>query len=605
MGRHRGGERPARSKTMETTGLGGTTERVDRQTGVFSGLSDLTIARQLEQNIRVDDDWLQKEIILIRMELEGDYANKLKGVEEGHKNEVTQLQADKEFLRKTNHRLHDQFSEVDNQNEDLRAQIKELQTRLSGVDTLRGRIKELHTQLSGVDTLKDRIRELQTQLSQEDDVNKKWENELDSQVCDIKSTHAEDIAKLEKSSAEVIAKYKHANGVLQDKLLQSGSTVKKFEDLQAELAATQAELMAAQTTISKMNELQVSTLQQADAAVLGSRRSFVQHAKSVQKCPCAWPVTESLFILLPRLRYRNPDTDNVDGGGAIICMFVMNVLAVQDLNVPPFGGQCAHSFGRMNESGDSTQQNRVLVIEAFILLQQKALCLYGLIQRQHNENNSFNVKKIVPAIIEFKTAAMTFISAKGWPEADIQLPWDDLVHLLLTLVGYNQSFVNCVEGSQYPKVTPWSKAERDRLITELNPVVSCSGQQDPGVPNGRYTWRAELAGPDTIRVLVPGPSDGLDELQYSVRIETQARCWVMTFVTVRHYSRIYIIKVGHNGNGIYTLRHPTREEDVFLSADGKLVVDGIRNIGGCNENSGMKLKSVVYTIVPQDYIDPY
>merc|ERR1711981_1512057 len=190
MGRHRGGERPARSKTMETTGLGGTTERVDRQTGVFSGLSDLTIARQLEQNIRVDDDWLQKEIILIRMELEGDYANKLKGVEEGHKNEVTQLQADKEFLRKTNHRLHDQFSEVDNQNEDLRAQIKELQTRLSG----------------------------------EDDVNKKWENELDSQVCDIKSTHAEDIAKLEKSSAEVIAKYKHANGVLQDKLLQSGST---------------------------------------------------------------------------------------------------------------------------------------------------------------------------------------------------------------------------------------------------------------------------------------------------------------------------------------------------------------------------------------------
>merc|ERR1712072_988458 len=383
MGRHRGGERPARSKTMETTGLGGTTERVDRQTGVFSGLSDLTIARQLEQNIRVDDDWLQKEIILIRMELEGDYANKLKGVEEGNKNE------------------------------DLRAQIKELQTRLSGVDTLRGRIKELHTQ-----------------LSQEDDVNKKWENELDSQVCDIKSTHAEDIAKLEKSSAEVIAKYKHANGVLQDKLLQSGSTVKKFEDLQAELAATQAELMAAQTTISKMNELQVSTLQQADAAVLGSRRSFVQHAKSVQKCPCAWPVTESLFILLPRLRYRNPDTDNVDGGGAIICMFVMNVLAVQDLNVPPFGGQCAHSFGRMNESGDSTQQNRVLVIEAFILLQQKALCLYGLIQRQHNENNSFNVKKIVPAIIEFKTAAMTFISAKGWPEADIRLPWDDLVHLL-------------------------------------------------------------------------------------------------------------------------------------------------------------------------------
>merc|ERR1712072_919005 len=281
MGRHRGGERPARSKTMETTGLGGTTERVDRQTGVFSGLSDLTIARQLEQNIRVDDDWLQKEIILIRMELEGDYANKLKGVEEEHKNEVTQLQADKEFLRKTNHRLHDQFSEVDNQNEDLRAQI----------------------------------RELQTQLSQEDDVNKKWENELDSQVCDIKSTHAEDIAKLEKSSAEVIAKYKHANGVLQDKLLQSGSTVKKFEDLQAELAATQAELTAAQTTISKMNELQVSTLQQADAAVLGSRRSFVQHAKSVQKCPCAWPVTESLFILLPRLRYRNPDTDNVDGGG--------------------------------------------------------------------------------------------------------------------------------------------------------------------------------------------------------------------------------------------------------------------------------------------------
>merc|ERR1711981_1113172 len=261
MGRHRGGERPARSKTMETTGLGGTTERVDRQTGVFSGLSDLTIARQLEQNIRVDDDWLQKEIILIRMELEGDYANKLKGVEEGHKNEVTQLQADKEFLRKTNHRLHDQFSEVDNQNEDLRAQIKDL----------RAQIKELHTQLSGVDTLKDRIRELQTQLSQEDDVNKKWENELDSQVCDIKSTHAEDIAKLEKSSAEVIAKYKHANGVLQDKLLQSGSTVKKFEDLQAELAATQAELMAAQTTISKMNELQVSTLQQADAAVLGSR----------------------------------------------------------------------------------------------------------------------------------------------------------------------------------------------------------------------------------------------------------------------------------------------------------------------------------------------
>merc|ERR1711981_579365 len=577
MGRHRGGERPARSKTMETTGLGGTTERVDRQTGVFSGLSDLTIARQLEQNIRVDDDWLKKEIRLIRMELEGDYANKLKGVEEEHKNEVTQLQADKEFLRKTNHRLHDQFSEVDNQNEDLRAQIKELQTRLSGVDTLRGRIKEL-----------------QTQLSQEDDVNKKWENELDSQVCDIKSTHAEDIAKL-----------KHANGVLQDKLLQSGSAVKKFEDLQAELAATQAELMAAQTTISKMNELQVSTLQQADAAVLGSRRSFVQHAKSVQKCPCAWPVTESLFILLPRLRYRNPDTDNVDGGGAIICMFVMNVLAVQDLNVPPFGGQCAHSFGRMNESGDSTQQNRVLVIEAFILLQQKALCLYGLIQRQHNENNSFNVKKIVPAIIEFKTAAMTFISAKGWPESDIQLPWDDLVHLLLTLVGYNQSFVNCVEGSQYPKVTPWSKAERDRLITELNPVVSCSGQQDPGVPNGSYTWRAELAGPDTIRVLVPGPSDGLDELQYSVRIETLARCWVMTFVTVRHYSRIYIIKVGHNGNGIYTLRHPTREEDVFLSADGKLVVDGIRNIGGCNENSGMKLKSVVYTIVPQDYIDPY
>lgn len=603
MVRDRGGERPARSKTMETTGLGGTTEG-DIQTSGFLALSDFAMARQLEENMPMDDGLFQKEMKLIQTELQGKYDNKLKQVQEEHKRNVDRLEGDMKILRKINHRLHDQFSEVENQNEGLRAQIEELHTQLSEVDTLRSRIRELYTQLSEVDALRAQIKDLQAQLSQEDDVNNKWENELDSRVYDLEATHAKQIDELKKSNAQFIDKYEHANGVLQDQLLQIGPRLQNSEDLQAELEETKAKLKAAEKTISNMHELQVSTLQEANDAVLESRRSFDPHVRSVE-CPRDYPVVATSICPI-HVPFNDPDKDERFSGGGVLCMVIMHVLAVQDLDcaLPVFGSQCAHPFGQMNKSGDSTQQNRVPVMEVFILLEQQALRLYSLIQRrQFNNNKSFDVMEISTEISKFKQEAVAFIIAKGWNEADIQLEWDDLVHLLLTLVGYNQSFVNSVKGSQYPKVTPWSKALRNLLLTEVNPVVSRSGQQDP--LHGGYIWRAELEVPDTISVLAPSDDDDLQGLQYSVRIETPARCWVMTFVTISHLDHIYIIKVGHKGNGIYTLRHPTREEDVFLSPDGKLVVDGNRNIGGCNENSGLTFKAAVYTVVPQDYINPY
>merc|ERR1711903_67927 len=339
--------------------------------------------------------------------------------------------------------------------------------------------------------------------------------------------------------------------------------------------------------------------QQVDAAIAHNKCPFKKrHAEESQNDGKIMDFLDEYAVKESSSQRVSVPVDNPDENNDLYSMVTIALLAIKasaavDKNAP-FVGQVRSPYGETNSSGLIKERKEQVM--HYIELQKQALALYVLLSEQLERSRSVDndkVEEIMEHLVEFKSAAVEFMCAKGWDKKEIYFDWGDIVHLLLTLMGFNMDFVNCTDGSPCNRVTPINSEMRKRMWYEVNPVLSCLDQNDASYIL-RYPWGAEICGPDIMLFLALKNSKG-DYVEkgysYSVQIQTAACWWVMSHLIVRYENYIFITNVGRTINGTYTLCHPNRQEPVFLTISNQLVVS---SNGGIQNGDGILFEGVAY-----------